>query len=81
MTEFLLLTKEGQAYIKDINFDKLPAGEYNITVLINVYLYNIYLLLQSIVNANYLIDVKRISNNYRIKHFRRKMINYKIHLQ
>lgn len=81
MTEFLLLTKEGQAYIKDINFDKLPAGEYNITVLINVYLYNIYLLLQSIVNANYLIDVKRISNNYRIKHFRRKMINYKVHLQ
>ncbi|PBC29212.1 Patched domain-containing protein [Apis cerana cerana] len=31
LTEFLLLTKEGQAYIKDINFDKLPAGEYNIT--------------------------------------------------
>lgn len=42
LTEFLLLTKEGQAYIKDINFNKLPAGEYNITVLINVYLYNIY---------------------------------------
>lgn len=31
LTEYLLLTKEGQAYIKDINFDKLPAGEYNIT--------------------------------------------------
>lgn len=31
LTEYLLLTKEGQAYIKDINFNKLPAGEYNIT--------------------------------------------------
>ncbi|KAG7199741.1 hypothetical protein KM043_000413 [Ampulex compressa] len=31
LTEYLLLTKEGQAYIKDINFDKFPVGEYNIT--------------------------------------------------
>ncbi|KOC68201.1 Patched domain-containing protein 3, partial [Habropoda laboriosa] len=31
LTEYLLLTKEGQAYIKDIHFDKLPAGDYNIT--------------------------------------------------
>ncbi|XP_076245732.1 patched domain-containing protein 3 isoform X2 [Calliopsis andreniformis] len=31
LTEYLLLTKEGQSYIKDINFDKIPAGEYNIT--------------------------------------------------
>lgn len=36
LTEYLLLTKEGQVYIKDISFDKLPVGEYNITVLINV---------------------------------------------
>nr|XP_031844694.1 patched domain-containing protein 3-like [Nomia melanderi]XP_031844695.1 patched domain-containing protein 3-like [Nomia melanderi]XP_031844696.1 patched domain-containing protein 3-like [Nomia melanderi] len=31
LTEYLLLTKEGQAYIKDIKFSSLPAGEYNIT--------------------------------------------------
>ena len=31
LTEYLLLTKEGQVYIKDISFDKLPVGEYNIT--------------------------------------------------
>lgn len=32
LTEYLLLTTEGQAYIKDIKFDKLPIGDYNITV-------------------------------------------------
>ncbi|KZC10954.1 PREDICTED: patched domain-containing protein 3-like [Dufourea novaeangliae] len=31
LTEYLLLTKEGQAYIKDIKFSSIPAGEYNIT--------------------------------------------------
>ncbi|KAF7383567.1 hypothetical protein HZH66_012917 [Vespula vulgaris] len=31
LTEYLLLTTEGQAYIKDIIFDKLPIGDYNIT--------------------------------------------------
>ncbi|XP_012277603.1 patched domain-containing protein 3 [Orussus abietinus] len=31
LTEFLLLTKEGQSHIKDIKFDKLPIGDYNIT--------------------------------------------------
>ncbi|KAK2583937.1 hypothetical protein KPH14_001198 [Odynerus spinipes] len=31
LTEYLLLTTEGQAYIKDIKFDKLPIGDYNIT--------------------------------------------------
>ncbi|CAL7946435.1 unnamed protein product [Xylocopa violacea] len=30
LTEYLLLSKEGQAYVKDIKFDRLPAGEYNI---------------------------------------------------
>ncbi|XP_014480960.1 PREDICTED: patched domain-containing protein 3-like [Dinoponera quadriceps] len=31
LTEYLLLTVEGQAYIQDIKFDKLPFNEYNIT--------------------------------------------------
>ncbi|XP_076280248.1 patched domain-containing protein 3 isoform X1 [Lasioglossum baleicum] len=31
LTEYLLLTKEGRAYIKDIKFSNLPIGEYNIT--------------------------------------------------
>ncbi|XP_076391692.1 patched domain-containing protein 3 isoform X1 [Megachile rotundata] len=31
LTEFLLLTREGQVYIKDLKFDSIPAGEYNIT--------------------------------------------------
>ncbi|XP_014612878.1 PREDICTED: patched domain-containing protein 3-like isoform X1 [Polistes canadensis] len=31
LTEYLLLTMEGQAHIKDIKFDKLPIDDYNIT--------------------------------------------------
>ncbi|XP_011151061.2 patched domain-containing protein 3 [Harpegnathos saltator] len=31
LTEYLLLTVEGQAYIQDIKFDKLPFNDYNIT--------------------------------------------------
>ncbi|XP_012258315.2 patched domain-containing protein 3-like [Athalia rosae] len=31
LTEYLLLTKEGQGYIKDIKFNRIPIGEYNIT--------------------------------------------------
>lgn len=32
LTEYLLLTVEGQAYIQDIKFDKMPFNDYNITV-------------------------------------------------
>ncbi|XP_046427563.1 patched domain-containing protein 3-like isoform X1 [Neodiprion fabricii] len=31
LTEYLLLTKEGQAYIKDIKFNRIPINDYNIT--------------------------------------------------
>nr|XP_033341116.1 patched domain-containing protein 3-like isoform X1 [Megalopta genalis] len=31
LSEYLLMTMEGQAYIKDIKFSKAPFGEYNIT--------------------------------------------------
>ncbi|XP_066595690.1 patched domain-containing protein 3-like isoform X2 [Prorops nasuta] len=31
LTEYLLLTKEGQTRIQDIKFDKRPIGEYNVT--------------------------------------------------
>lgn len=36
LTEYLLLTKEGQTYIQDIKFNKLPINDYNITVCIDV---------------------------------------------
>nr|CAD7410799.1 unnamed protein product [Timema poppensis] len=31
LSEYLLFTKEGQAFVKDIKFTQLPIGEYNIT--------------------------------------------------
>lgn len=32
LTEYLLFTVKGQAYIQDMKFDKLPFNDYNITV-------------------------------------------------
>jgi len=31
--EFLLMTQNGQNYIKDIKFSSFPFGDYNITVI------------------------------------------------
>lgn len=32
LTEYLMFTVKGQAYIQDIKFNKLPFNDYNITV-------------------------------------------------
>jgi hypothetical protein len=41
ISEFLLMSQNGQNYIKDIKFSTFPFGDYNITV--NVYRYSKYL--------------------------------------
>jgi hypothetical protein len=33
ISDFLLLSKNGQNYIKDIKFSAFPFGDYNITVI------------------------------------------------
>lgn len=43
LTEFLLMTKGGQVYIKDIKFNKIPINNYNITVSDFMWVYVEYL--------------------------------------
>ena len=37
VSEFLLMSQNGQNYIKDIKFSAFPFGEYNITVIVYRY--------------------------------------------